>query len=682
MNIILLSVIFLTILCTFCALVKYEFEHLNSLDKNYFQLCFISCIFSFLFVSIGMFIAALIGMFSSRNIIVVCCLQIILVYFGTRNRQKIIGKRKYIEKAEVIFVVVLVICSFLYMTNCTEYLWGRRDYGLYIIKGINIAKTHEISLQEDEYISENYEKMKDIIDLEFRGTYSTLERGDSKVAGEVSLQFLDYTPVLLAIGYELCGLDGIFHTNAIVSILGLVALYYCIKCLFNENIALISSFIIGINPAQIWSARITQTEIVYQLFWLVGILTFCYGWKYKKEIILLGSGIIWGLIGINRIDSYILGVALICLGIYLNLFRICQYKYMHYTIGGYVSATIASVLYSFKFSYYYFSDHWKNAGLREIVILNLILLCVYFFTYRMNSIEKLYHYNILDLLEKRKHILLVICFVFWIVIKTVYFYRPLLQLGINADRDFDKRALVEVAWYTTPLLVFTFPIGIYFVMDKIKNNIPKILFIISGFMMSVIYIARPGVAPDHPWASRRWVAVVIPYIICIALVGIIYFLKHNVKKRIFKYLLMSVIVFYLITEGYKMNKVFLNEKMLGDFQEQYEQLITYMENENYYLVEASHYGSILKYVYGKNTILLNEKCTAEDIEKYILEVKEPVYFIGSEKTVKKLVTKQIEEKCMFQGQLKGVWIDEQQEKFPQGCKYTGMETNIYIIDQK
>ena len=213
--------------------------------------------------------------------------------------------------------VVLIVASMLYFLFPTEYLWARRDPALYVLNGVNIAKSGGMEFEENTFIRENYEEIQNFTDITYRGFYSDFLEGDEEEPGHLTSQFLHYFSSALAIGYSLAGLQGLFAVNSVIALFCLIAVYYFCKQIFNKNVAFLSILFLACCPAQLWCARIPQTELLYQLFYVVGTYMMCVSLLKEKPVNGFFSGVLIGFIGLNRMDSYVLGI-----GIFLSLIHI------------------------------------------------------------------------------------------------------------------------------------------------------------------------------------------------------------------------------------------------------------------------------------------------------------------------------------------------------------------------
>lgn len=620
------------------------------------------------------FLMALFGCYSLINMSIFIIIKNIGLYLYIYQNRMFLRKNSFQKDFNIFILVIVVMSGILYFFFPTEYLWGRRDPMLYVIKGINIANTGSVLPKTSEYLNAHYDEIKDFVDLTYRGVYSDFQEGYSMLPGDITFQFLDFFPALLAIGYSLAGLNGLFRIHMIIAILCLLALYYFAKHFFGRKAGTIAVFLLAVCPAQIWSARITQTELLYQLSWLIGVYVFGIAWKYKNKILVLIAGCVMGGVGFNRIDGYILGLGIYAIAVYYNVFLSEESKLVNIMAGGYTISASLSFMYSLLFSFYYVRDHWKTGVLSMLVIANILMLviCIITYIFKNQLSNHLKCYNPLTILcDNRKYRIIMCWLIFWIE-RLICYARPLRQKGENRDWDFSQRALFEFCWYTTSIAVVIAILGVYYIIKDKDKRRQTFVFLATGGCMLIIYIWKPAVAMDHLWASRRWISVCIPFIFILASYGLVQILsKYTRKKRI-----VSLFTAVTIMGGLLLNKskLFLFTPMLSEMQGQYENLIQNMDSDDIYFAEMSHYASVLRFVYGENVYVMKPD-SQEAVIEYLKKEGGYIYFIGNIE----IFGEQVKYEKIYDGEIYGTYVLQTVEVYPTELTKTGAITNIYKI---
>ncbi len=77
--------------------------------------------------------------------------------------------------------------------------------------------------------------------------------------------------------------------------------------------------------------------------------------------------------------------------------------------------------------------------------------------------------------------------------------------GFNA---YDRQVAVRMVWFLTPVVAVLGMVG--FVVAAYRLDAARALFLGAVLAFGILYVALPNVAPDLPWATRRFVPVVFP----------------------------------------------------------------------------------------------------------------------------------------------------------------------------
>lgn len=630
-------------------------------------MCFYECIFI-------VFMMALCGFYSyTAFICIVAAKNMFLFIIIVQNKgkiEKIVWKKEF--SLALLFAVIL---SFLiYFIFPTEYLWGRRDPIMYVIKGIEIAKSGGVKHGTSEFLNQHYEEIKGFVDLTYRGVYSDYIEGNSSLPGDISFQFLDFFPALLAIGYSIANLDGLFRINSLTGVLCILGIYFFGKRFGGKKVGMIAALFIAINPAQVWGARITQTELLFQLSWIIGANFFCIGWKNNNKVLMILSGGIIGFIGLNRIDSYILGVGIFGVAIFCNLF-IPEKKHNTFLVAmSYFITAGISFLYSCIFSFYYIRDHWNEGVLFMLITCNIIFaaICLLAYIFKIKPITRLRELNFLSNICDSRSGRIIVCWILFWIARLLYYARPLLQKEINADFDFCKRSFNEFCWYTSTIAILFAIIGIGYIMKEKQKRRELLGFLAMGASSMMVYIYRPAVAPDHIWASRRWISVCIPFVLMLAAYGIEKFselFKGKIKKVVLGICIFSICAFSLYQ-----CRIFLFTPMLNEMQREYEDLNSHMNENEIYLAQESMFGSVLRFVYGKNVFVL-KKDSVEEVVQYLEHSGNTLYYIGDID----LFEGKIEYEETYSCKISGTYIDQKMKEYPTELAEIGSITNIYRL---
>ncbi|RNL82350.1 hypothetical protein [Halostreptopolyspora alba] len=105
-------------------------------------------------------------------------------------------------------------------------------------------------------------------------------------------------------------------------------------------------------------------------------------------------------------------------------------------------------------------------------------------------------------------------------------------LPIAPERTYEEMSLLWVAWYVGPVVVVVAALAAAIVAHRLLRGWdPRWVLPATLLMWSVaLTLARPAITPDHPWASRRLVVLVLPAFILFA-VWFLAWLAPRLRRR-------------------------------------------------------------------------------------------------------------------------------------------------------
>jgi 4-amino-4-deoxy-L-arabinose transferase-like glycosyltransferase len=524
---------------------------------------------------------------------------------------------------------IVIISAVLYLGFPVKYVVGGRDPGLYVVIGVSISNNGGMQLPEDEFLTENSFLVYENNMFVYPGVFSAKYWGLSENAGDMVFQFLPMLPAALAIGYDIGGLEGLLRIPGIIGIVALLAIFFFTKTAFGVIPAILATAFMLINPAQLWGARITQTELLSQLLFILAAYAFLEAWRKDSTKLSILAGFLIGIGGLCRIDVYILGPAVSSILIYAALFNRKRLTVCVHLFWSTMVFFAISLLHGFLLSYPYFQAHWDQNVLRDIVVVNIVfalpaLVCLIVSRVMKQKVHK----NLITDIFNSKAGCILFCALLFAVFLYAYFIRPMQNPG-----NFRANAMVEFSWYTSFIAIALAIPGIYFSLKKDFHLREEVfLFLLIGLSSMIVYTYNPAVTPDHIWASRRWITVNIPFILIFAAYGI-YKLYEVIRLRaryiaIVVFCLCSVWIFGYLTYQ---SAPFITTTMLRDINRQYSEAIENMDKEAVYFTPIPHVSIILHFVYGFDVYewgmsldIVTEKLGFEDRD---------IYYIVDQRTV-------------------------------------------------
>lgn len=513
-----------------------------------------------------------------------------------------------------IVIVFLIVMGILYLGFPTKYMFGGIDPGLYLINGVHIAETGSMQYKSDEFVNQNYEELEGFLQPGYPALFSPITiNGMNGEPGEISPQFMPMFPAALAVGYDLAGIDGLVRVNGIIAIISILFLYYLVKKMFSYKTAVISTLLIILNPAQIWTARITESEILSQLLFLIFVYMLWNQWDKRGNRWFGFSGMLLGIGVLNRIDTYIYGFGLFAATAMCICWKKERQRGMLMCSAGYGITGAAAFLYGWWYHKAYFISHFENRSL--VIALSVNAMGIILILSAVLLRRKISKYNLIKKIAQNKNIGIMISIFLVVMFLYAYFIRPLLAV----ETDFKLRAMREFCWYTTFLMIPASIYGLFKLMRKPEGEFWKyVVFLAIGLSSTFAYIINPSISPFQIWASRRWITVNIPLIIILGCYGI----SELRLKLLPKFFYLYCTLFMLFQ-----SRLFLIHPMYQGVDKQFKDWEMQQDTEKMYFTENVQIASVLRYVYGLQVYLMDSS-QINGMDKYIEEFGE-LYYIGN-----------------------------------------------------
>lgn len=526
--------------------------------------------------------------------------------------------RKYTNSWDIVFVLFLLIMSFIYLWFPHESVFGGRDQGIYSNSAVYIAQNGGLKVDYPLLESSDYSG-----DYQMRlipGLYHT--------DGTITMQFSHLFSVWLAQAFSTFGIQGLLGLNAIFSLVSVVLFRLLLNQYTSRKYSIIGAIFFGFNTSQVWMSRITLTEIFTQMLVIAALLLI--SWAFNKKEIAWGSwaGFLIGLALLCRIDSLLLFPLLVlsCFVFIIikepldqslkNLWRNIFY--------GFIPVSIVS------FGYYYFFSKPYFLFLFPRLVLILLFAAVFMMLFPFHSVVR----NIV----KKYSIILFNSIVFIVVTLFLfaYFIRPhlspfsIIKLPghfLDGTRTFQEDSLVNLSYYLSVPIIFLGLIGWLYALKKIifEKDSRWILpvFIVGGF--SALYLYNPNISPDQFWAIRRFVPIIIPGFILFAFYSselIINFIMQRFKSTNIIKAVVAIIGVYMIGFSIYTIQPIAFYKEQDNVWNNIKNISMHIPDDAILLVDSSEiYTTPLLMSFSKKVIPLN-KLTDDGVKKlvsYILE---------------------------------------------------------------
>lgn len=506
------------------------------------------------------------------------------------NAPKSGGRSKRIR---LITIALIAAVGLIYVLFPTYYLFGGRDPGVYLLQAAHFAQTGgDIFLVPVE-----------------RTAYPAFYYGSDPF--RPIAQFMHLFPATCASFFSMLGIEGGVRANGFLAILALLSFYSLLRQLLPGRIAIITTFCLAINPAFLFVARGTYSEIFAVLLFSLGAAVLTHATRTNRTGSAFLAGAIMGCMCLNRID----GTLAMLSGIGLAGAVIVQYPSRIRLLAGFSLGFLLLGSIGFLDAYvnspFYLADLLKQTRLPIVLAACGSALLVILIAPAVPGITRLRNQTRLIGFVR---ILLVVVSVGWFLY--AFFVRPL-PPDPSAPREAARaismsRSMIELGWYTTIpcIILFLYGLGALLGSGSWPRWAPLISIAIPSFL---IFTYDPTILPDHPWASRRWVPYLIPTLFAIAGYGGYRISRYRGPLLAWgpKATVWALLIFYL-TNAIHINRSFLDVALLRGWHEGYEAWTQTVETRDPQLYYHRDRGvaSILTFVYGVETLpFLNHTST-------------------------------------------------------------------------
>ncbi|MBV9387074.1 MAG: hypothetical protein JOZ78_11670 [Chroococcidiopsidaceae cyanobacterium CP_BM_ER_R8_30] len=460
-----------------------------------------------------------------------------------------------------ILAIGLVLVAVLYFCFPTESILGGRDQGVYANHGIYIAHHGRLDVPYPWNASDN-----SVFDKIFEGL-----PGFFRTKPTMTVQFAHLFPVWLAQAFSTLGYHGLFCTNGILALLSLGVFYGFCRYFLPKPYAVVATLFLGLNPSEIWLARITLTEIFAQLLIWSGILLLLQSLRFNSKALARWAGIFIGLSTLVRIDDLLF--------IPLFLFTYLILKFVKYPLCEKINTwfnfyqslflvSALSIFYYACFSAPYLHNLYPlllQAGITTIVTLLLILVT----TQRVASFVHMYATSKICITLITIIIILLAVYACWIrpTVQPYAVFNLPVKTPLNGLRDYREDSLNNLCRYLSPFVVWSAILGwlaALWTVARQKQDILIVPIVVIG-SFSIIYLWNPHISPDHFFAIRRFVPIVIPGFAFFSSLGICWLINRLPKTWC---IVASVFILILFT-------IFITNADAS--------IITFSENQGYFM---------------------------------------------------------------------------------------------------
>lgn len=412
----------------------------------------------------------------------------------------------------------LAVCAAFWAAFPTYHVFGGRDPGIYLLAAVRIVRTGGVDFALPPTLLEGL-PIEAVEDHEsrwfFPGLYSArLAATPDAPLGEAVAQFMHLYSALAAHAFAVLGLEGLVRANVPLALLALWSLARLVRAWIGAWWALAAVATLALSPAWIYAARITMPEVHAAALALFGLELLRLAWRDRSAAFATASGLVGGVGVACRLD----GVAWILVVFGFALAAAPQgaaaRALARAVLVGFLVGAGAGLADGVAFSAPYVVGQWHAGVLKgPLAMVGLCLAASLTCVSPVGGAVRTGWPRWLALTGATA----LAAWLAWGLLG-----RPLVW-----PKDTNARAALELGWYTAPwVLALAAWGGLRFVAPAPSpEGVPPLdppraaLAALAGGVL-LAYTWRPGIFPDHPWASRRWVAFAIPLVAVLGMVGL------------------------------------------------------------------------------------------------------------------------------------------------------------------
>ncbi|MFE1170188.1 hypothetical protein [Nocardiopsis sp. NPDC058789] len=350
-------------------------------------------------------------------------------------------------------------------------------------------------------------------------------------------QFMAGAPLVLAVGYWLGGLDGMLVTTPVLGALGVLTFAGLTARLVGARWAPLAALILAVCLPQQWVSRFTYSEPLAQILLLGGMVLAFDALSRRRALtdrwggpqaLALVAGVVFGLGVLVRIDAIRDLLPVVGFVGLLLVARRGQALPLLTGLGvGVGYGLVAGYGYSLPYLEY-LSDSLNPLLLISAAVLGVtVALTAALWRFGLPHTERVrWLPNAMALLALLVMVGFAVRPLLWpdyghgsdFTDQWVASVQDIEGLPIEGSRTYYDMSLYWVGWYVGLSTVLFASLGVALVLRRLTQRrdlqwlLPAMLLV---WTVSTTLL-RPAITPDHPWASRRLIVLVIPAFVLFA----------------------------------------------------------------------------------------------------------------------------------------------------------------------
>ena len=402
-------------------------------------------------------------------------------------------------------VLLLLAAGIFFYVPPAEYINGGRDPAVYIVEGIQLAREGGF-FSDDPLVRDVPPETRDLFfrqeppdavfdSRRFLGYFITdMDRGI--VVG----QFPHLYPVWIAMAYELNGLTTARYVHGVWAIGGVLAVYFLGAALLGRRAGFAAAALLTLNVAQVWFARYFISEPFMQALIFAALLAFVRSQDEQPQFFAPVAGVLAGLTVFAHLSAAVFMAALAAAAIAGRVMggRLrASFLLPLFGVGAAAIAYYATVLPHYALSL----PVRVAAGERPFLLLAMTVIGltagILFVRYAGPRIAHLLDRWLPPLGFGVLITLLVYC-LFFRESRSIFTQPPLEVEGL----------VTFTFYYLQPICLIAALAGWAIISGERFRRALPFLAVVAAYALFYFYDAR--ITPDHFWAARRYMPVLLP----------------------------------------------------------------------------------------------------------------------------------------------------------------------------
>jgi hypothetical protein len=414
----------------------------------------------------------------------------------------------------VVAAAALAALGWLYAGFPNESLLGDRDEGLYTLMAMLLQRTGALAVGIPEASALAPELLRPL-DAGRLGTFFL--PGIYQTPSGLQLQFPPLLPVWAAqLAAATLG-KGLFSASAIASLAAVPVFHVLARQFMRPQFATVATIVFALNPASIWIARVNLVEPLVRLLVLGGLLASVIALKRRSTGLALVAAALLGLAAFARLDLLLVAPLGMGFAALVHMWRSTRLAAslptairLSAAIGACQGAAVALLL--------LISPGYVQANSTTVLaaLVAVLLATAVFAAARSGFLAPLAEPT------ARRGIGLAVVVALFALLAYAALLRPQAEpfalidrpgSELHGTRDFRERSLLNLAAYLSWPVVLSAAFGAAVVVRRLASGrgTAAMAFAATLFAcVSVVVLANPRISPDHFWAVRRFVPIVIP----------------------------------------------------------------------------------------------------------------------------------------------------------------------------